>query len=568
MALLLLPVLLGFALPDAFAPWRWRAVVDAPLALLLALVCGIWAAETAGASLAGAPFTASDFSDYCASVDAALSGEPAAGNQRSPLAARIVALFAARVGVLDGFAIVAVLGLVAIAVGVYLWAHAAGDRLAAVAGVVLVAAFGPVVLLARTPTFYPQLVAASVLASATTAMALRTRGTAWIGLAAAFVGTAPLFDARDALWTFTCAPLLLVAALCAPAADAEGAAGAGGARDVRGARVARRLGRVALVCAILVLGWAAGRLVYPQSYGGTLEWQTWVFVSDMRRSAGLAAGVPMCPGTGLVWGWTDPRGIPDTLACLHTLRAGLPGAAERAWNVDQRWSVLGAPWVPIVGSALVIAAAGLARRPARLLALVAPMLPFVLTAATARDDPHVRRIGAALVVGPVAVGVAGVVLVGAAAGLRGWSRRWPALDLPAVVGRGWWARRLVAAAQRARDLPAPTRHAIGLALAVLAAGAAQSCPGSALAPDVAARRPVFADAEWIEYATGKRGVDAPRRIDAACARRLAADHARGVPAYGVLGTRWDRTRAPTGPGSVHDAPSGPEGPRGAAAAPR
>jgi len=504
-----LGVLVFFALPlvvrliagGAGVARGWRSPIDLPVAGALCAVVAAATAWSAGAYLEGGPYTASDFAEYCEVVDATLEGRAHASGQRSLVVAGLLAPLVSALGVLDGFAVGAAAGVGVTAAGVYLWAHALAGRTAAVAGAVFVVACAPLAVFARTLTFYPSVVAASALASGATAMALRTRTTPWLALAAAAAAAAPLFDVRNVLWTAACAPLVLLAALVPPPGAPF--------------HWLRALARVALVPLFLVTSWQIGSTTLPAMAAGTLEEQTRAFTNDVRRLATGAPPLPPCAGRGFKWGRFAVRELPVTVACLSRMSAGIPPAAAREANGGGRWARAVGPWMPLLGVGALLAAAGMSReralRQLGVLVLLAPAVPFVITAATAWQDPNWRRIGAMFVPMPVLLGVAWAVVL--------------------EPERGSVLHRVLAPFQPAT---AAARRYTALA-AVGAVAVVLGLPYTALSPTAPARGPWPADTEWATFTNGTWR-DHPRQ--ALCAARFEADARRGLPTLGRLGTLW------------------------------
>jgi hypothetical protein len=489
-----LPLLLRATLTQGARLVEWRAAIDVPLGVGLAAGVTLVNSHLAGRYLYGAPFTASDFSEYCEIVDAVIAGRPPVSGQRSLLVAWMLAPFVARFGVIDGFAIVATGSIFVLAGGLYLWGHAVAGRTAAVTSVTFLLACAPVAMFGRTLTFYPAIVAATALCSGATAMALRTRRAGWIVLGAIVSAAAPLFDVRNVSWTLACAPLVALAALLSPG---------------------RRVWALAVpIC--LWASWEAGTVAVPDALTGSLEQKAVTLVNDVRRLAGVSPPLAPCPGKGFTWGHSDPLAFGDTLRCLHTLNAGMPSAEQRKYDGGPRWDRSAAPWMPIVGIAAVFAAAGLvARRPFGALALIGPIVPFAVTLLTAWDDPNWRRVGAALVPAPLLLGVAWALLLEAG----------PGTLLGAVLTRS-----------APSPIPTAGRRAVRTSLAAVACATAVllGVPYTPLAPSAPARAPYDADAEWV---TLTDGTFRRRNLEIACGARIAADQARGVPAIGVSG-RW------------------------------
>jgi hypothetical protein len=492
-----LPVLLRLLIGRAGREQEWRWPTDGAVALVATAITTILLVCTAGTALLYGPYTASDFGEYCELVDAVLGERRPVSLHRSLLPAWLLAPGVESLGVFDGFVLGAAAGAMGIAMGVYLWAYAIAGRTAALCALVFLLGCTPVAIFARTLSFYPSIVAITAVASGATAMALRTGGSGWIWTAGACVAAAPLFDVRNVLWIPTCGPLVMLAA-------------AGVGTGSAGARVARWVAFPLLLAA----SWHIGRYVASSDIGGSLEQQVLVFANDMRRLSGVTPPLRACPGDGLTWGVSDLRVLPDTARCLSKIQAEIPSYELRRFHDGDRWARVGAPWMPIVGLALVVSVLGMSGR--RLftqrgfLALVGPAVPFAMMAMSAMQDPNVRRIGAILVPAPVLLGVAWAVLFEA--------------DATSAVGR--LLHRLDRARRNIRRMPV-VGFAIGSAVAVLS-----GLPYTALAPSAPARAPVPADTEWAALV---HGALPSRAQDVRCAARLAADRARGVPSLGRAG---------------------------------
>jgi len=373
-----LPLLLVLPLLLRFIPWkrppdadRWRTLPE----LGLGLVCGLvflalstlWMADF---HLQNYPILTSDFSEYCASVDAVRDGRwMEYSNNRSRLAGLPSGVLARSLGIIDGLAFSALISTALVGAGLYFWGRALHSRVAGVIVVLLALTVGPVALIPRTISYYPVITAACLWSVAGPALALRYRTLPAVLVGAIGTGLVLLVDVRGLIWALPALGLTGLAA-CAP-------------WDWRRPK--------AWLWVPLRIGAVLGLLVYSNIWGSvafapgavSLEDQLWGFQMDRTFNLNLDYHPDQLP-TRYLWGHTDPLQIPETLAGMAELAAAMPEivrqtpvtVADRVAHIE--------PWrAPILG-ALAVVIAALIRRPWQLIAL-SGMLPMAVSLKNASD---------------------------------------------------------------------------------------------------------------------------------------------------------------------------------------
>ncbi len=400
--LLVLAGLLALArfLPGEGPPgWRWR--VDGPLLLASGLALAALAAWLVPYVFVGGGWSASDFGEYCDAVMAAAgSPEAAWSRNRSRLLTALLGLLARGTGgplaamAWGSLASVAVLGA-----SLYLWGRSLAGRTAGVAAAVLAGASGELTTLVHTLSFYPEIVAATVLCAATAAAAARFRTPGAFLLAGLGSGLVLLVDLRGLLWA---APAVAVVALVGLA---EGL---------------RRRSAIAPVVALLALllpldaSFFAGRLAYGPDQA-SLEEMSDVRVQLLQKGIDYAPfRVPVDPHSRFVWGRTRLADLPDTVIHLRNLRRSIPEGIVDPARVREYRATLWRGWGWPLVAAGALAVLGLARRPRLLLALAATLAPFAATAAGAIDlKPWESRfLGTAMPGAALLLGLGAGVLAG------------------------------------------------------------------------------------------------------------------------------------------------------------
>jgi len=402
---------------------RWRWGVDLGLALLcgaaVAALCDQWLAEF---HLSRGVVTGSDFSRYCRSTGALVTGDlDAFHRSRSVASGALAGAFAQRLGVVDGLVWSARAWSASCAAALYLWGRALHGRAAGVCAAIALGAVAPLTFLPRTLTFYPTGTAAFALCGAGAALALRYRNAPAIAAATAAAGWALLVDVRGLFWAL---PTLGLAALAV----------AGGP--------ARRLPlRAAALLAPLALAWHLGGSWSYFDDSRSLEQQVATYRGDQLRRLLGQDSPPSPPGLReFVWGHSDLRHLPETLRRLARAAETPQALIEHPTIVADREAQV-RPWLGVGAGALLAGALALARRPWRLIALGGSLFPFaVFLFNAARTRPQQRFLQDPMVGLPLVLGLG---LVALALGAPGAGR--PADDGPALARWALIAARPLAA---------------------------------------------------------------------------------------------------------------------------
>ena len=345
----------------------WRTGPDLLLIVTVGLGSGLlhtlWLADFA--LIQGELSASPDYLEYCWNTGAIATGDAAAfGRNRSRLAALLPGLLARRLGIEDGLLVAATLSSCVLAGSLVLWGRAAHSRLAGLAAALLAGSIGPVAILGRTLTFYPEILAGLVLCSATGMAAARWRTTAACLAAGIGAGLALLLDQRGLIWALPTLGLALAAALWGPA------------RRPRLSGLGRRFAAVVLP---LLLSFRIGAWAYPedarsleQHANPLRELQDRGFLD---RDADLRPRQP----TRFVWGHTPVTGIPASLATVAELQTLIPPAVAQSAEAQEgrRWYTQ--PWETVAGVGLLIVIFALRRRPLLLLSLLGLLLPYALS---------------------------------------------------------------------------------------------------------------------------------------------------------------------------------------------
>jgi hypothetical protein len=371
--------------------------------VLVVALCSGWLIQY---HLVGGVITCSDFSEYCQSTAALRDGElHLFSHNRSIMAAWPTATLARHLGVIDGMAYAAVIFTGVVGAGVYLWGRAIHSRLVGVLAALAFGTVGPLVILPRTISYYPETSSVFVFSAAGAALALRYR--TWPALLAGGVGAglAFLIDVRGLFWALPALGLSLLA--CVPV-------------EWRVPKAWARLPlRLALVLLPVAVSYPLGRYSF-QPTNWTLEQQ----VSGFRRDRLLELGLedPQTPlNTGYLWGYSDPLEIPASLRAILELQADMPEAiAQHPDTVWGRWAHI-EPWYKPLGACLALAVAALWWRPWQLIALLGTLVPFAVVLRSAGQSLiHLRFLQTPMLGFPVllAMGFAGLAL----------ARLWPPAD--------------------------------------------------------------------------------------------------------------------------------------------
>jgi hypothetical protein len=157
--------------------------------------------------------TTADFPEYCQSVAALVWHEDIYySRNRSLLNGLVANFFAHEAGVIDGLAMSAIFHTVLLGSALYLWGRALGDRLAGLCAALLMGAVGPLAVLSRTLSFYPQVVAVFALSGAAVLWAWRWPSPRSIFLGSAAVGLCLATDLRGLAFGLSHGGLLLLLA--------------------------------------------------------------------------------------------------------------------------------------------------------------------------------------------------------------------------------------------------------------------------------------------------------------------------------------------------------------------
>ena len=399
--------------------WRTAASIAAHALLAGAVgtvfVCGLVAAWRVHPY----PVGTSDFQDYCTAVAAYREARwDAWPSQRSVLAGLLPGELSTRFGVLAGLVYATLVSTVLWIAGTWVWTWAIGGRRAAWLAVAWIGAFGPLVLLTRTVSFYPEVAVFHVAAAACAAGALARGHWAWSVAGALAIGLLPLADVRSVIVLGTLAPAALLGALLART------------------RWPGRIGLVALQLGALWAAWRWGAWSYPAPVTSTLQTSVHNYAEDAARLAGVAWKVPRWESSApFAWARSELSAIVDAVDYLRAVDASRPPLLERV-ALQSANGREAAAWVGPTALAALLGAAGVARRPRALLALLAttPVF-FVLLRSAVLTLPHPRQLALGSAALPVVFGVGSAAFLFALDALRQRaSARWPGAGrLPRAV---------------------------------------------------------------------------------------------------------------------------------------
>lgn len=395
---------------------RWRRVgvgaTEGALAVSAALLFGALAGFYLPRHfIVGGDYGEVDFAGYCRSLAAVRDGVPSEWRvKHSAVVGALLAFPTRAVGILGALTGGALVSAFLYGLGVYLWARAAGGRVAGLAAVLFAAANQSISWIARSPSFYPEVVACCVLGTAGVAVALRwrTRPALWVGGAGA--GLILAMDVR--CFTIGAWSVLLLAgvALRAPWRAIPGRA-------------------LALVLPIAASWWAAHAahvaIAGDVSVPGVVQQGLGYFL-DVPGYRADVVPFPVVVREDMVWGVDAPWRAFGALRTLAALARGLPadagGATEQLARDAYLW-----PWVPLLVCAALAGLGGLRARPAGWWSMALLGVPFAMNVALvfhtlARSTYY--ALGMSIV--PVVLGVGLAALGG-----KRWSSR------PAVVLLAW-----------------------------------------------------------------------------------------------------------------------------------
>lgn len=372
--------------PPVNQPWSTR--VDLPLLLLVAVGVGLldalWLVRF---HLVGWPLTASDFSQYCDAVIALTVGEveqvPA---QRSVVAGFLPALLAHKLGVLGALATAAVMSTCILVGAIYLWTRTLAGREAGVMAALLTGAVGPLLLLTRTTTFYPEATAGMVLASSLSVAFLRWRNTTLALLSGLSLGLALCLDVRGILYVL---PAMLVS--CWAAVFSPGGV------LWRGLRV------LLLGGPIYLSWWIAHSFVNIETPG--LLYQTAFFLRDAQRMAGHAQWVQIW-GHDFLWGRSLLSEVPAGFIAIQRVMGEVAQQLAASPSVAIVRDRHVEPWLQPMLVAMVGLIWVLRRQPLWLLATLGLLGPYLSALGMATQIlPHPRYLGMTMAPLPVVLGL-------------------------------------------------------------------------------------------------------------------------------------------------------------------
>lgn len=312
--------------------------------------------------LVGSNLSSSDFIEYCETLGRMRTGSPEVWSASRPWPSYALPGSLARsIGVIDALIAGALVSAVVFGAGLYLWGLAAHSRAAGIASVAIAATLGPLVLLARTPSFYPEVTAWFVLTSALVMLVFRKRGLIPYTLAVAAVGVALLMDLRGLAWGVSCGVALLIAAL------REGGT-AGGVRFI-------------VLLLGLTLSYRAGGAAYgPPSISLEDRGDVHRLLIESGRAPQEAPRPPPVD-RGYQWGRTPLSQVPATLQTLAENAAAAPsgGFVSLRFLAMQRYLLLTLViWLSIGGGTFAVF--GMRRSPWLVIGALLTLAPFAACA--------------------------------------------------------------------------------------------------------------------------------------------------------------------------------------------
>lgn len=366
--------------------WRWDP--------LLALALGLGGMALSGFFLSPhylmfGTLTASDFGQYCTSLSAWREGDLSFwAIQRSVAAGALAGMFSSSLGIIDALVLAAHLSVALLFSALYLWGRALGDRLSGVFSAILGLSVPFVVILSRTVTFYPEVLAVSVLSSAGAALCWRYRSFPAFFMGGLGIALVLLVDVRGLLWALPALGICGLASLGTPWRF-----------------LPLRLGFLALP--IWVSYWL-GRFAFRPTTP-SLERQVAWYLADTLRFAGVASNDPILqgkayPATDFLWGYTSPLRIVDTLNTLISLQKKLPPMGQ---SVDGQvvWATQVLPWVGIGIPCLILCLWSLHKHPRLLIGLLS-FFPYVFSLQGAiQGMTQIRYLSNSFVALPIILGL-------------------------------------------------------------------------------------------------------------------------------------------------------------------
>lgn len=342
----------------------WSAMMDLPLAALSGI--GFAAASVfllAPSFLVGGFDTDAELPVYCSGLGAMRAKfELELAGKLSPLAAVLLLPLSNWFGVLPSLVIGAIASSAVFGAGIFVWARAAGGRLAGVVAVAFAATNHHLALLVRTPSFYPETTALNAVGIAAVAVALRWRTPGKLFVGACGAGLLLATDTRALAVGLWATGLVGIAAIAAP--------------------IRQWPRRIALMAAPIVASWFLTGALYDAVLPGELVpsglvIQSGAFLRDIPGYPAALAESRDLAAYDFTWGVLPLTRIPGALLKVAELTKHVPPEwlaggevefARRAWIF---------PWLPLYVGAMVAAIATMWRRPWALVAGLAPCVVFV-----------------------------------------------------------------------------------------------------------------------------------------------------------------------------------------------
>lgn len=338
---------------------RWRPVVvrrpGLPLRglateLALALGCGIVFAVLAGFYLprhflVGGDYGEVDFAGYCRSLGSIRDAAPAEWRVKHSAVVGVLLEGPTRaVGILGALTGGALVSAGVYGIGLYLWARIAGGRTAGLAAVLFATANQSICWIARSPSFYPEVVALGVLGTAAVAAAVRWRTTPALCVGGVGAGMVLAADVRCFTVGVWCMAVLAALVVAAP--------------------VRKWPQRLLAVVLPVAASWWLAHLAHLRAAGDV------AVPGAVQQGLGFLLDVPgYSPDTvpfaevvrsDFAWGVQAPWRIPGALATLRSLTGGLPPLTGGVTEAAARHAYL-TPWLlPLTLAA--IASLGVLRR--------------------------------------------------------------------------------------------------------------------------------------------------------------------------------------------------------------
>lgn len=394
---------------------EWSTAIDVPLAAL----CGIGLATASAGFLASTYIVGGFDSDaelavYCAGLGSLRDDllMPTAG-KLSPLAGFLLLPFAHWFGVLPALVAGAAVSSSAFGTGLFLWARASAGRMAGVAAVLFAAANHHLVLLVRTPSFYPETAALCVLGVAGAAAALRWRTPAALLAGGCGAGLVLAADTRILMVGLSSCAFALLAAVAAPIRFWPG-------------RIARVI--VPVAASWLLTSWMYGTVLTGEQAPSGLLIQGAAFLGDVPGFPRELIEPRSLVDHDFTWGVSPIWRIPGAILGVMELTKLVPEAWLAGTEVALAWRSWIYPWMPLYGAAIAALLVGLWHRPWALLAGVGPCLVFVANLSWVLNTlPMGRFLTLGMASVPIVLGI-GTAAIG---GMR-WTKA-PAATLTVIL---------------------------------------------------------------------------------------------------------------------------------------